>query len=84
MNKKGQTLGLVIISAILIFIVGIMITGFLMDEITTARTNLDCSNAAGISDGTKLLCLAIDTTVPYWIWLVFSVTIGAVIARFVF
>lgn len=81
MNKKGQTLGIGILSAIIIFLVGMMMISFLLTEVSNARTDLNCANADDITDGTKLLCLMIDTTVPYWIWLVFSVVIGIVVAR---
>ena len=81
LNKKAQTLGIAIMGAIIVFIIGMMSINFLFDEVVNTRTNLDCSNAAGISDATKLLCLVIDTTIPYWIWLVFSITIGIIIAR---
>jgi len=79
-HKKAQ-LGLAIISAIFVFIVGMLIINFLMDEVTNFRVNMDCSNYSGISDGTKLLCLVGDTVVIYWIWLVFSIVIGIIIAR---
>jgi hypothetical protein len=81
MKKKGQTLGLTIISIVFFLIVGLMIINFIMPEIDTARTALDCANTGAISDGVKLLCLVIDTTIPYWIILVFSVVIGAITAR---
>jgi hypothetical protein len=80
-NKKGQTLGITIISTIFVFIVGFMCINFLFDEISNARVNLDCSSAATISDGTKLLYLVVDTAIPYWIFLIFSITIGAIAAR---
>jgi len=81
MNKRGQTLALSITSALLIFIVGFLVLNFLTGEITSARNQLNCANPTAITDGTKLLCLAIDATVPYWIWLVLSIAIGAVIGR---
>ena len=82
-NKKGQTLGLAIMSSVVFFIIGMMMINFLMPEITTARAELDCTNATGISDGVKLICLATDSTVPYWIMLVFSVAIGGITRRFI-
>ena len=84
MQKKAQTLGLAIIIAITIFIVGMLAVNYLKPEITRARdsTNLDCSNTNNISDGTKLTCLAVDVVIPYFIVLVFSVTGGLITARF--
>jgi len=80
-NKKGQTLGLAIVSSILCLIIGMMLLNFLMPEITDFRINAQCSNAAGIHDGVKLLCLVSDAAVPYFIVVVFSLVIGGITAR---
>ncbi len=74
-------MGIAILSAIVIFIIGIMAINFLMPEVSTARINLSCDDAANISDGTKFLCLIIDTQIPYLIWLVFSISMGAILSR---
>jgi len=79
-NKKGQ-MGIAIITAILLILIGFMCINFVKDEVTRARTDLDCASPDDISDSTKLLCLVVDTTVPYWIWLVLSVSIGVIIVR---
>ena len=83
MNNRGQTLGISIIIAITLLIVGLMSINFIRDEVTTVRSDsgLDCSNATNISDGTKLTCLAVDLVVPYFIVLIFSVVGGIIIAR---
>lgn len=81
-NKKGETLGLTIVSILLVFLIGMVLINFLTPEIDLARANLSCASPADISDGTKVLCLIIDTTVPYWIWLIFSIVIGAIVGRF--
>jgi len=81
MNNKGQSLAIGIMSMIFVFIIGIMFINFIMPEISTARTELNCANADAISDGTKLVCLAIGGTIPYWIFLIFSVAIAFVTAR---
>jgi len=87
-NKKSQTLGISIIIAITIFIIGAMMINFLKPEVTRARdaTNLDCSNTAnfptGISDGTKMVCLVVDLVIPYFIILIFSVAGGLITSRF--
>jgi hypothetical protein len=83
MNKKGQSLGLGIISGILFLIVGLMVINFIMPEIATARVGLNCESAESISDGTKLLCLTIDAGIPYWILIIISSVIGVIIARVV-
>lgn len=80
MNNRGQ-LSLAIINAIFIFIIGMLIINFLMPEVTDFRTNMNCDSYTTISDGTKLLCLVGDVVVIYWIWLVFSIVIGIILAR---
>lgn len=85
MNNKGQAmLGAAVVSAIILFIVGIMVIDLIKPEITTVRdaSNLDCSNTSGISDGTKLTCLGIDLIIPYFFLLVISITGGVIIAKF--
>ena len=80
-NKRGQTMGIMIISVIFIFIIGLMMINFVKDEVSTARTDLNCANAGDITDGTKLLCMVVNSTVPYWILLVFSIVIGGITSR---
>ena len=83
MNNKGQTLGISVIIGIVVLIIGLMVINFITPEVDRARTNLDCSSAGTISDGTKLLCLAVDITVIYWVLIIFSVLIGGITGRFV-
>ena len=80
-NNKGQTLGLIIISSIFFFIVGLMVINFITPEVDRTRTDLNCANEASITDGQKLLCLTLDVTVIYWIILIFSVILGAITSR---
>jgi len=88
MNKSAQTLGIAIVVAITIFIVGMVSLNIIKDEVTRVRdaSNLDCQNIAdfpdGISDGTKLTCLAVDWVVPYFIITIISVAGGLITARF--
>lgn len=79
MNKRGQTT-IAIITALIILIVGMLVVNILKPEITTARSvsNLDCGNST-ISDGTKLTCLAVDATLPYYIIIIVA-AVGALIA----
>jgi len=84
MNRKGQGLFMSIIVGVMIFMVGVLFINFLTPEVTVVRnaTNLDCSNAAGISDGTKLACLVVDLVIPYFILIIFSFAGGIIAARF--
>jgi hypothetical protein len=79
MNRKGIMTS--IWFGIFIFLVGIVFINFLMPDVSDARIALDCSNAAGISDGNKMVCLLVDVTVPYWIMLVISVMGGVILDR---
>ena len=81
-NKRGQTLFLGIITAIVIFMLGMTIVNLIKPEVTNARssTGLDCTNSS-ISDGTKLTCLAVDITIPYFFIAVLSVAGGLIVSR---
>lgn len=81
MNKRGS-LGLAIMSAFFIFIIGFATINLIIPEVTNFRINMDCSNSANISNATKMLCLVADVSIPYWILIILSITIGGIIARF--
>jgi len=83
-NKRGQSLGLSIISLILIIIAGFIMINFLTGEVTRARVDMACSDVDNIEDGNKLFCIILNATIPYWIWIILSVAIGAVTIRYVF
>ena len=80
MNKRGQNWGLTIISAIMIFMMGMVVINLIKPEITNARSGLDCTNSS-ISDGNKLTCLGVDSTLPYFIMTIISLAGGALMAR---
>lgn len=84
MNKRGQTLGISIIVAITIFLVGMVVVNILTPEVTSARsaTGLDCSNS-DISDGTKLTCLVVDLAIPYFFVIVISLAGGWITSRLI-
>ena len=77
-------MGLAVIVAITLFLIGMVAHNFIKDEVTVARSSsgLDCSNS-DISDGTKLTCLMVDWVVPYFIILVISLAGGIITARLV-
>jgi len=82
MNKRGS-LGIAIVSAIFIFIVGFATLNLIMPEVTNFRIDMGCSDASAITDGTKLTCLVGDLTIPYFILLILSISLGGIISRFV-
>jgi hypothetical protein len=53
-----------------------IIVNFIKPEVTSTYSQLNCSNASAITDGTKLMCLNIDLVVPYFIILVFAIAGG--------
>lgn len=85
MNKKGG-IGIAVIVSIMFFIIGLTMVNYITPEVTNARSasvGLDCTNYSGISDGTKLTCLAIDMAVPYFIILVLSAAGGFLSAKMI-
>lgn len=80
-SKKGQTIMVSILFAFIIFMVGSLFVNFVITDVLSAKTSLSCSNAANISDGTKLTCLIVGGTVPYFIILVLSIAGGIVLDR---
>ena len=82
MNKKGS-LGIAIITSIFVFIIGLAVINLLLPEVTNFRINMNCADAENINDGVKLLCFVGDVTIPYWILLILSITIGGIVAKFV-
>jgi hypothetical protein len=80
-NTKGQTMALTIVAVIFFFIVGILITNFLIGDLDVSKAALHCESPADITDGTKLLCMFLNFSIIYWIILIFSVAIGSITAR---
>lgn len=84
MNNKGQTIFLSVTVGVLIFIAGMLFLNFLVPEVQRIQgeDSFDCENASGITDGTKLSCLLIDSVIPYYIILVLSFSGGIITDRF--
>ena len=76
-NKKGSAFFGVAI-AIVVYIFGVLFIPFLMDDVTTFREAMDCSNTS-ISGGTMLSCLMADATIPYLIWFFISLALGYIV-----
>lgn len=80
MNKKANIFRSIFIT-LFIYVSGILILSFLLDDIISTRLALDCTNTAAISDGVKLTCLAIGGVTPYFLWFLISISLGFVIGR---
>jgi len=78
MNKKGNMFAGIMV-AFMLLMIGFIVVNFFMPEVTQARLDLNCANAGSITDGTKLMCLFVDSTIIYWIILIFSI-VGGIIA----
>ena len=73
-NKKGNVyLGISI--ALFIWVFGILFLPFVMDEVATTKTLLDCTNTS-ITGGTMLSCLAVSGVIPYLILTLVAVALG--------
>lgn len=82
--KKAQLaqLGMICLISLMFFMAGMIALNLIKDSVTDARTNLSCSSASTISDGTKLVCLLVDGTVPYFIISVFAIAGGMIVTKF--
>lgn len=81
MNKKGNLFSAGLVSLMLLMI-GLIVIQFLQTPIDNARVDLDCSNAGSITDGTKLTCLFVDSTIIYFIVVIFSIAGGVILDKF--
>lgn len=83
MNTKGQNLLLALITAVMIFMAGMLFLNQVMNDVSLARTvGIDCSSST-ISDGTKLTCFGIDLVIPILMIAIVSTAAGAILSRFV-
>ena len=86
-----------IIVALLTFMTGTMMVGFVEDEVTTSqadnytyganivRPGLYCGNVTNpnltVTDGTKLTCLVEEAVNPYFIVLILSAAFGFIVTN---
>lgn len=76
-NKKGSAFfGIGI--GIVVFIFGVLFLPFIMDDVTTFREAMDCSDTS-ITGGTMLACLSGDLVIPYLIWFFISLSLGFIV-----
>ena len=80
-NKRGQSLGLGIISIVFFLIIAFSSINFIMTEVSVATAALSCDSAETISAGNMFLCLMTDATVIYFMAAIISVIIGTIVAR---
>lgn len=83
MNNRGQNLWISVITALMIFMAGMLFLNYLKLDITTFRgvSGLDCSNLS-ISDGAKVTCLGADLVVPALIMTFIAIGGGIIGSRF--
>lgn len=82
MNRRGSII-IGIMTGLMVFIAGVIMIDFFKPEIDTIRDSsvLDCTNSTAISDGTKVTCLLLDATIPYWIIIILALAGGFIIDR---
>jgi hypothetical protein len=78
-NKRGS-LGLSIIFVLFFWVIGFGCVNFIMDEVYNTTVQLNCDSTT-ISAGTMFLCLALDTTVIYFIMTILSIMLGAITSK---
>lgn len=81
MNKRGQSLGISIISVLFFLVVAFSSINFIMDRVTDTTTDLNCDSAETLTGGSMFLCLMTDVTVIYFIMSIMAVIIGTIVAR---
>ena len=78
-SKKGNIfLGVTI--ALLLWISGVIIMPFLLDDTDTFRNTMECTDSS-ISNGAKVSCLFSDALIPYYIYFFASLAIGYLAGR---
>jgi hypothetical protein len=77
MNKKGSLFfGLAL--GIFLFITGVLVLPFILDDVSTTRTDLDCYGT-DLTGGTMLSCLFVGMLTPYFIWFFTAMALGILI-----
>ena len=77
MNKKGSVFFGVAIG-IFVYIMGVLFVPFLMDDVTTFRDAMSCSDDS-ITSGQMLSCLFGDAMIPCLIFFFISLALGFII-----
>lgn len=80
MNRKGQMFILAWMTAIVVLFLTLGYINPLKDTITGVQTSLDCTNTS-ISDGTKMVCLGLDTTLWYFVFAIIVAGFGVLWTR---
>ena len=80
-SKRAQSMGIAVVIAITLFIIGMTVVNILKPEVTSARASTGLNCTGNISDGTKLTCLAVDLVIPYFIVIIISAAGGLITAR---
>lgn len=84
MRRRGQTTAaLSILFAFAIYFFGIQFVNFLIPDVDTARTALSCSTPSSLSSGIRILCLFVGGVIPYFIWIIVSVTGGIFLSKLI-
>jgi len=66
LNKKSNWVLIGIMSFIVVLIAIVQFIPVVKDQIVTTRSDLDCANES-ITTGTKMTCIAVDTTLFYFV-----------------
>lgn len=81
MNIRGGATLFALVTAMLIFMSGMLMVNFFKQDITDYRTSMGCSGTE-TSDGNRIACLGGDLTIPYFIVAILSTAGGVVLSRF--
>lgn len=74
-NKKSQQIFIGVMTSVMLFIVLVVLIQPIKDEVTDARTTLNCTSPT-ITTGTKASCILCDWYLPYFIAAGIAVSVG--------
>ena len=80
MNRKGQLVMVGIMMAVILIITAIVFIEPIKEQVTTARTSINCSSDT-LSTSDDMLCIVTDTILFAFVGICFSVAIGFIGAK---
>lgn len=67
MDKKGQTIVVMIMIAMACIITAVIFIQPLKEVLGQARTDLDCANYANLTTGESMTCIGVDFMLPMFV-----------------
>jgi len=81
MAKTISHVGIAILTALVVFMAGMLLLNPFMEVVSSTYSDLSCSSSSSISDGNRALCLIVDAVVPYAILVFISLSAGYITSK---